>query len=208
MKARKVSGMLEALRAISPYFLTFYTAFEDASRHGTSYFEQEGDSFDLHLHAHLVRFRVQRFLEQHDLKTEIDLEDLTNSGIQLTIGNWFIRMRKSSHGAVPKPGRSIRSKSYYQDAYPQSLSDEFGEMCNLLLLWHATPKGEFKGLSLVYPLAGINKWRHDIPHPAEAAGGKIVYQAEFDEDGNIEDMGDLEIEPLIDNEEDSEAENQ
>jgi hypothetical protein len=206
VKAKEVPGMHKALVAISPYFRMFYSAFEASSDHGKAYFEQESDPFDLHLHAHLVRFKVQRFLDQHALKSEVDPEDLTNGGIQLTIADWFIRIKKSSRGALPSPGRSWKTKNYYQQTWP----GECGEMHNLLLLWHATSQGEFRGLSLVYPWSGIEKWRYDIPHPAVSAG-RSTYQAEFDVDGNVEEVGDLEIVALTDNEdneEDSEAENQ
>ncbi len=206
LKAKDVPQIQEALLALSPHFVTFFNAFEDGADQAKGFFERIQADCDLHLHAHIVRFSAKRYLNQHGLRAEYEAEDLLNSGIQLSIAKWFLRIRKSDKGAVPGPGRSEKLKDYYK----QVLSKEFADMHNLLLLWHATPKGDFKGLSLVYPLSAYtDRWRVEIPYPAVSAHEKstFTYQTSFDESGNVEDFGDLEIEPLQQEEEDNEAEN-
>ena len=197
MKAKDVPPMRKALADLSPYFQTFYDAFESGTDHSKGYFEGIDAPYDPWLHAHLIRHWVKRYFILHDVDAqEYDLEHLANSGIQLCISPWFVRIRKSLQGAVPLPG-SRKQHKYYQ----QILPEEFGEMHNLLLLWNATPTGDFKGLSLVYPFsAELAKWRAEIPHPAQTASIMTTYQSAFDE------LGDLDIEPLGEGEEDLEAE--
>ncbi len=200
--------MDEALSGLSSYFPIFYTAFEEGIAHAKNYFDERNDPYDRHLYAHLVRYWVKKYLNQHGLNAEYEGEDLTNSGIQLTIKTWFIRMLKSSKGAMPAPGHSKKLQKYYQQVLP----GDFSYMHNLLLLWHTTHVGEFTGLSLVYPFsASVVKWRAEIPHPATSAHIKTILQPKLDWMDETEVSGNLEIEPLIDeneSENDSEAENQ
>ncbi len=199
MKVKDVPPMQIALADLSPHFPTFHDAFESGTDHGKSYFEEQGFPYNPWLHADLVRNWVKNFLDKHDLKTQYEPENLANSGLQLGINIWFIRMRKSLRGAVPLPGRSKKLQAYYQ----QTLPEEFGDMHNLLLLWNASPTGDFKGLSLVYPLSkGVMKWRVEIPHPAESVHLTTTYQTAFDE------LGNLDIEPLEEEDDQSEAEGQ
>ncbi len=206
MKAKDIPLLHEALVALSPHFLTFYSAFEDGFQQGKGFFEKIPAPCEPHLHADIVRFTVKRWLNESGLEAWCEAEDLSNNGIQLALNKWFIRIRKSARGAVPSPGRSNRLKDLYQQVLSYDFDKHF-----LLLLWHATPGGDFKGLSLVYPAsANTERFRVDIPHPADAAHEKSIYtyQTSFDESGNVEDLGDLEIEPLNGEEDNSEAESQ
>ena len=203
MKARDIPPMQTALADLSPHFSTFYDAFESGTDHGKGYFEKYGFPFNPWLHANLVRNWVKNILDKHDLKTQFESEELANSGLQLSINQWFVRIRKSLHGEVPSPGRSKALQAYYRQYRQLLLPEEFSVMHNLLLLWHATSKGDFQGLSLVYPLsADMMRWRAEIPHPAQSTNILTTYQAAFDE------LGDLEIEPLDEGDEDIEAEGQ
>jgi len=199
VKAKDVPPMQKALADLAPYFQTFYDAFESGTDHSKGYFEGINAPHDPWLHAHLIRHWVKRYLIRHNVDAqEYEPEHLANSGLQLSIPPWFIRIRKSLRGAVPLPG-SRKQYNYYQQVLPA----EFGEMHNLLLLWNATVKGDFKGLSLVYPLStDLAKWRAEIPHPAQSAGIITTYQTAFDE------LGDLDIEPLDEGDEDLKAEGQ
>ena len=93
---------------------------------------------------------------------------------------------------------------FYRQGHQPLLPGDFREMHNLLLLWKANANGDFKGLSLVYPLSpSFMKWRAEIPHPAQLADISTLYQAAFEE------VGDLDIEPLDEDEdEDYKAEGQ
>jgi hypothetical protein len=198
VKAKEVPSLLVALADLSPYFSPFYDAFESGTDHAKGYFTTHHDPYDPWLHAHLIRHRAKRFLIQHGVDAEeYQPENLAMSGLQFCIKRWFIRMRKSARGEVPLPG-SRRLRAYYRQL---TLPGEFSDMHNLLLLWHASPNGDFKGLSLLYPLAAdVMKWRVEIPHPAKSADVMITYQPDLDE------LGDLDIEPLTDDDEDIQAE--
>jgi len=197
VKAKDVPPMQKALADLSPYFQIFYDAFESGDDHSKDFFKRMNASHDPWLHAHLIRHWVKLYFIQHNVDAqEYEAEHLANSGLQLSVLPWFIRIRKSLHGAVPLPG-SRKQRNYYQQVLPQ----EFGEMHNLLLLWNATPTGDFKGLSLIYPFsAELVRWRAEIPHPAQSASIMTTYQSAFD------DLGDLDIEPLEEGEDDLEAE--
>lgn len=199
MKAKDIPPMRKALADLSPYFPTFYDAFESGTDHAKSVLQGIPAPYDPWLHAHLVRHWVKCFLLQRGMDTEEYMpENLANSGLQLSLEGWFIRVRKSAHGEIPPPGRSRVQYCYYQQILPK----EFGDMHNLLLLWNATAQGDFKGLSLVYPLsASLAKWRAEIPHPALTETAKTSYQSAFDE------FGDLDIEPLGEEEMEEEEEN-
>jgi hypothetical protein len=193
VKVKEVPQVQVVLADLSPYFSTFYSAFEAASHNGRGYFEERSLNFDRWLYADLVRHWVKEALNQNALKAEYEPQDLGNSGIQLMIKQWFVRVRKSLNGEVPLPGRSKRLQGYYRQL---PLSEEFSDMYNLLLLWNTTPAGDFKNLSLVYPIAaGVAKWRVEIPHPAQVVQMTTLYQTEFDA------LGNLDIEPLGDDEE-------
>lgn len=199
MKAKDVPPLHAALADLSPYFPIFYDAFESGTDHAKGYFEGLTATHDPWLQAHLIRHWVKHFLQGRDVAAEdYQPENLAMSGLQFCIKSWFIRMRKSARGEVPSPGRSRILQAYYRQ---YTLPGEFSDMHNLLLLWHASPTGDFKGLSLVYPLsADVMKWRVEIPHPAKSADSTITYQPELDE------LGDLDIEPLTDYDEDIQAE--
>lgn len=195
MKVKDVPQVQVVLADLSPYFPTFYDAFESGSHNGRGYFEERGLNFDPWLYADLVRHWVKEALNQSALKAEYEPQDLGNSGIQLMVKQWFVRIRKSLHGEVPLPGRSRRLQRYYRQL---PLSEEFSDMYNLLLLWNTTQAGDFKNLSLVYPIAaGVAKWRVEIPHPAQVVQMTTMYQTEFDA------LGNLDIEPLGNDEEES-----
>ncbi len=200
MKAKDVPPFHAALADLADYFPVFYDAFESGTDHAKGYFEGLGADNDPWLHAHLIRHWVKRFLKQRrgvDAQ-EYQPENLAMSGLQFCIKSWFIRMRKSAHGEVPSPGRSRTLHAYYRQL---TLPGEFSDMHNLLLLWNANVSGDFKGLSLIYPLsAEVMKWRLDIPHPAKSVDLETTYQPDFDE------LGDLDIEPLTEDDEDSQAE--
>lgn len=199
MKAREVPPMYKALTDLEPYFPLFYDAFEAATDNSKNYFEDHTDPHDPYLHAHLVRHYVSRYLVKHNLNAqEYGQEQLANSGIQLLISPWFIRVKKSLRGAVPVPG-SKKQQKYYQ----QELPKEFSEVYNLLLLWHANFKGDFQSISLIYPLApDLAKWRAEIPHPALSKDIQATEQVGFNE------IGDLDIEPLEEDDDDLEADGQ
>lgn len=198
MKAKDVPPLHAALADLSPYFLIFYDAFESGTDHAKGYFEGLGATHDPWLQAHITRHYVKLFLQRRDVDAEdYQPENLAMSGLQFCIKCWFIRMRKSARGEVPLPG-SRRLHAYYRQL---TLPGEFSDMHNLLLLWHASPNGDFKGLSLLYPLsADVMKWRVEIPHPAKSADIITTYQPDLDE------LGDLDIEPLTDDDEDIQAE--
>lgn len=205
LKAKDVPSMHAALLDLSPYISTFYEAFEKGIAHGKSYFDDINKSCDPHLQAHLVRYWAKKFLVQHDLNAKNEREDLSNSGIQLSIKSWLIRIRKSTRGSMPTPGHSKKLAGYYKQTLPG-----FDNVHNLLLLWNTTPAGDFIGLSLVYPLsATMLQWKADIPHPADAADTKTTWQPELENFIEVDEFGDLEIEPLDDEDNDnSEAGNQ
>jgi hypothetical protein len=208
VKAKDVPPFHEALKELAIYFPIFYDAFESADAHVKEYLEGLQASFDPWLHAHLVRHYVKLDLRNHELEAEdFKPENLAMSGLSFRIGRWFLRMRKSERGEVPPPGHSRILNEYYRQ---QKLPGEFSETHNLLLLWHANFIGDFKGLSLVYPLtADVIRWKADIPHPAQTVDeATTLDQPEFD-------MGDLPIEALeagdetfeADDDEDNQAEN-
>ncbi len=195
MKAKDVPHFHEALKDLAPYFPTFYDAFEAAHDHVKDYLERLDAPFDPWIHAHLVRHYVKLDLLTHDVDaSEYKPENLAMSGLQFRIGRWSIRMRKSVRGEVPPPGCSRTLVAYYRQL---TLPGEFSELYNLLLLWNANLVGDFKGLSLVFPLTpDVIKWKVDIPHPAKTVDEAItIYQPDLD-------VGDLPIESL---EEDDEA---
>jgi len=71
------------------------------------------------------------------------------------------------------------------------------------LFYDASFKGDFQSISLIYPLTpDLAKWRAEIPHPALSKDIITIEQIAFDE------IGDLEIEPLEDDDEDLEANEQ
>lgn len=198
MKARDIPPMQKALADLSAYFPTFYDVFESGFDRAKSHFQEYDAAYDPWLHAHLIRFHAKQLFIQRGMDTEeYQPENLANSGLQLFLEGWFLRMRKSANGDVPPPGRSRAQHCYYQ----QILPEDFGDMHNLLLLWNATSRGDFKGLSLVYPLsANVVKWRAEIPHPAKSMNIQTSYQSAFDE------VGDLDIEPLSEEEANEDAE--
>jgi hypothetical protein len=198
VKAKDVPPFHVALTDLADYFPVFYDAFESGTDHAKGYFEGLNSRHDPWLHAHLMRHWVKLFLKGRDVVAEdYHPENLAMSGLQLCIKRWFIRMRKSEHGEIPFPG-SRTLHNYYRQL---TLPGEFKDMHNLLLLWHASAIGDFKGLSLIYPLsADVMKWRVDIPHPAKAIDEATTYQPDFDE------LGDLDIEPLTEDDEDRQAE--
>lgn len=196
MKAKDVPPIQQALADLSRYFSMFYDVFEAGIDHGKSYFEWAHSPYNPWLHANLVRNYVKNSLDGHDLKTDFESETLPNSGLQLTVKPWFIRIRKSLNGEIPSPGRSSVLQAFYKQGQ-LLLPGDFSDMHNLLLLWKANAGGDFLGLSLVYPLSlSIMKWRVDIPHPAQSTELTTTYQATFEE------LGDLPIEPLEDAEND------
>lgn len=208
MKAKDVPPFQEALTDLSPFFSIFYDAFEAADAHVKDFLEQLKAPFDPWIHAHLVRHYVKLDLHQHDVDAQdFKPENLAMSGLHFRIGRWVLRMRKSVQGEMPSPGRSKTLDAYYRQ---RMLPGDFQIMHNLLLLWHATSVGDFKGLSLVFPLAPqVMKWKVEIPHPAKAADKPaIVYQPDLD-------VGNLDIEPvdgidesLADEDDDDKAEGQ
>ena len=199
MKAKDVPPLHAALADLSPYFPIFYDAFESSTDHAKGYFEGLGTTHDPWLQAHIMRHYVKLFLQRRDVGAEeYQPENLAMSGLQFCIKCWFIRMRKSARNEVPSPRRSRALQDYYRQC---TLPGEFSDMHNLLLLWNASPTGDFKGLSLVYPLsADVMKWRVEIPHPAKSVDVSTTYQPELDE------LGDLDIEALTDDDEDIQAE--
>src|SRR5713226_4650914 len=97
--------MYKALKDLEPYFPLFYDAFEAGADDSKNYFEEHEDPHDPWLHAHLVRHYASRFLAKHNVAAqEYGQENLANSGIQLQIHPWFIRIKKSLRGSVPIPG--------------------------------------------------------------------------------------------------------
>lgn len=197
MKAKDAPPMCEALATLSNLFPTFYDVFESGTDHAKSYFETQKFPYNPWLHADLVRNWAKNALDGHNLKTEFEPRNLANAGLHLTIKEYAIRIRKALNGEVPSPGRSVTLGQFYRQHSQLLLPSEFSDLHCLLLLWKANNIGDFKGLSLVYPLSpNVMKWRAEIPHPAEQADIATTYQAAFEE------LGDLDIEPLeVDNDE-------
>lgn len=203
MKSKDNPGMHRALVTLSSLFPTFYDVFESGIDHAKSYFETHKFPYNPWLHADLVRNWAKNALDGHNLKTEYEASNLANAGIQLTVKEYFIRIRKALNGEIPSPGRSVALSQFYRQCQQLFLSSEFSDMHNLLLLWKTNNLGDFKGLSLVYPLsANTIKWRAEIPHPAEQAEIVTAYQA------SLEEWGDLDIEPLEEDNDDLQEEGQ
>ncbi len=162
MKAKDVPPFHTALADLADYFPVFYDAFESGTDFAKEISEKLNASYDPWFHAHLLRQWVKLFLQGRDVAAEdYHPENLAMSGLQFSIKHWFIRMRKSDCGDVPSPG-SRRFHAYLRQQL--TFPGEFSETHNLVLLWHANRNtGDFKGLSLVYPLsASVNKWRVEI----------------------------------------------
>lgn len=173
----------DVLAVLRPYIPNIYNAFEAGVDHALEYDEVNGFELNPHLYAHHVRHFVRVRLTQPPLRIQdYEPENLANSGLQFSIGDYTFRVFKANKLEVPDPRRSKALLSFYQQNRTPTLPGMKG--WNILILWHASPSGEFQDLSLAFPLASAPdnwKWYESIPHPAISRPTITVNKPSFDE---------------------------
>lgn len=163
--------------------------------------------YDPYLFPHLVRYLEKLTLVGCGLSVEeIQADDLAMSGLRLRCSKRVVHIRKATpDGGIPAPGKSQPTRAYYQSIL---FEECVGSGVDLLLLWHATQFGMFKGLSLVCVIPGKNSLEKrmlgiiQIPDPIET---NLYLDAQQDQQNaqiNTEVLGDLPIELLTDEDED------
>lgn len=182
----------------------FHTAIGEDADEAAEDSDTHSRVYDPHLFPHIVRYYGKLALialPSYDLSVEeIRADNIPLSGLRLKYGRRIIHIRKATpDGGIPEPDGSRPTQSYYQAI----LSEEFvGGGVDLLFLWHATPFGIFKGLSLVCAIPGKRTIMQRVlgiiqfPDPAET----ILYQGAPVGSPRytkvLADLGDLPIELL------------
>lgn len=203
MKIRDFPPMQSAVRDMAPLIPTLHDAFEAGTDYGRWGVERLRDIFaDPSIHAdswhfpHSVRLCAKHFLTKHAglLVDEYQLDDIAMSGLRFTYGGWNVRARKSAPGGkVPRLGGSRAMRAFCQQMLPGIEADTFSGR-NLLVLWHATPAGDYTGLSIVYLADGSDSgnsaplWRVDL------ASAAPMFRVPSQREQDIEAVGDLDME--------------
>lgn len=180
-----MDGLNESYRGVSPQ------PTEDTSG--------ESAAYDPWYFSHSVRYVTRLYLNHRGRSVELEVDTIPNSGLRVRHQNRWIRLRKATpDGGVPDAGGSQTMQSLVQ----LILSDDFFAYTSseLLFLWHATPFGDFEGLSVVFSTSGKQPMSRVLaciwlPNPAESGALQAMVQGQ-DVDLEVEVLGDLPIEPL------------
>ena len=157
------------------------------------------DRYDPWYLSDTARYVARQYLTHRGYNAELELDDLPNSGLKVRYKERVIRIRKiTSDGGIPKLGDSEPWSAFVQ----MILSEEFAcASPAVLLLYHLTPFGVYKGLSVVFSVPSKHNRMTRVlgcvklPNLEESDSLEGLWQREESE-WAVETMGDLPIEPL------------
>ncbi len=156
--------------------------------------------------SHTVRYVARLHLMHRGYDTELELDDVANSGLRVRYKSRAIYVRKATaDGGVP----IVNNSEIWRGIMQLILSEEFAcTSPKLMFLYHVTPFAFFEGLSVVF---GVPSKRHQmgrvlgclrLPNLVESDALEGLWQRE-ESNWAVEALSDLPIDPLT-AEEDSE----
>lgn len=187
---------LENPDQLHAYLLDLLRAVYAALDHGVSYAEKilEGRKKEPHTYAGLIRYEARSRLEEEGSGDWHINRNLTNCAIQITRGPVVLRVRMSSQGSLPRPGRSHALQDFYEQV-PLALNIDgvrLTSSANLILVYNVDSMQRLE-LFLCKPRGGSDSdgksgwyWKRRVTIQTDEG---IVFEPSDNEDF---DFGDLE----------------
>jgi hypothetical protein len=161
---------VEALEDVAPCSMLLHRAFQAASAHASVYSKKEGIT-NPWLYADLVRNKALRYLTEHAAENGIEVEQLPNAGIRLTVNHRYFWVHKAGN----EERESDQYVEYTQLTLPGFELLGFVRKPPLVLLWLVDSIRAFVGFELARPLAnGKLVWKCPVPRPMSPAVKEVA----------------------------------